>query len=181
MLRIAFLILFIVLPVVSQDQFLIVHRQSMCVELIENGKMVAEYSIRVGKTRRKTPLGKGIIIQKIDRPIFRYADPGPNQGKVVFVAECAGGNIRVDYKKMRALRMRYTEMTEPEKEIRRRNLNPMNEERFSFHSVTCEETIGTAISKGCVGLSIPEMLMLFDSIRVDTTKQIYPHFEVRDD
>ena len=180
-IRVLFLAIFFIGQAIAQDQLLVVHRKSMRVDLWEEGMRVGTYPIRVGRDRRKTPIGKGIITEKNDRPIFRYVDPGPNQGKVVRFSECEGGLVRVDYKKMRALRMRYTEMAESEKEIRRRNLIPNGEERFSFHSVTCDETIGEAISKGCVGLSVPDMLSLFDAVRVDSKKKIYPHFEVRDD
>lgn len=180
-IRTALLFFALTVSAVSQNQLIIVHRQSMRLELFEDSVRISKYPIRVGKETRKTPLGKGIISEKILMPIFRYADPGPNKGNIVRFAECSGGIVRVDYKKMRALRMRYTEIDEPARDMHRRNLLPVGESRFSFHSVSCAETIGEAISKGCVGLSIPDMLQLYKAVRVDREKNLFPQFEVRDD
>jgi len=153
----------------------------MRVDFIRNDTLVRTYPIRIGNDTNKTPLGTGIITYKISRPVFRYVDPGPKKGKIVDVSECMEETVKIDYRKMRALRMVYSEMKEPKKEIRRRGLTPKGEYRFSFHSVVCPETIGKAISKGCVGLSIPDMLDLYKAVRVDPEKNIHPRFEVRDD
>lgn len=168
-------------PAFSQEQSLVVHRQSMRVDLYERGILQWTFPVRIGSEDNKTPLGKGYISEKIRTPIFRYVDPGPKKGKIVDFSECVEETIRIDYREMRALRMIYTGMTEPRKEIRRRGLSPKGEYRFSVHSVVCPETIGKAISKGCVGLSIPDMLRLYKAVRVDRKKNIFPQFEVRDD
>ncbi|MEK7465294.1 MAG: L,D-transpeptidase [Patescibacteria group bacterium] len=160
---------------------IVIHRKSRFLEFVRNDSIVFAAPVRVGKRNFPTPLGCGYIGEKRNRPIFRFVDPGPKQGQLVDSAECAGGKVRVNYKKMRALMLHYDFIFLPRKIVERRHLKTEGEERFSIHSVTCSETIGQAISKGCVGISIPDMLKLFEFVRADPTGIRATQFRVVDD
>lgn len=160
---------------------IVIHRRSFFLEFVGNDSVVFNAPIRVGKKNFPTPLGEGYIGEKRSHPVFRFVDPGPKRGQVVDSAECASGKVRVNYKKMRALMLHYDALALPEKITKRRHLKTEGEERFSIHSVTCSETIGRAISKGCVGMSVPDMLELFEFVRADPTGIRATRFRVIDD
>ncbi len=160
---------------------IIIHRNSRSLEFVLKDTVVFTAPIRIGKKKFPTPLGDGYIGEKRTHPIFRFVDPGPNQGSIVDSAECATGKVRVDYKKMRALMLHYDSLVVPLKIMQRRHLTESGEERFSIHSVTCSETIGQAISKGCIGVSISDMLKLFDFVRADHAGVNATQFRVIDD
>jgi len=134
-------------------------------DFFENDSLVFQFQIGIGKPHRETPIGEGYIYEKRERVIFRYSDPGPEKGKIITRAECADGLKRINYKLMRALGLHYTKMAENQKIIKRLHLKTQGEERYSIHSVTCEETIGHALSKGCIQLRIADMLKLFPLVR----------------
>ncbi|MBI5732945.1 L,D-transpeptidase [Candidatus Jorgensenbacteria bacterium] len=148
------------------NQLILIHLKSRILEFFENDSLVSVYPIRVGKPSRSTPLGEGYVAVKREKPVFRYVDPGPKQGMIVDTAECGDGFKRVNYKVMRSLSLYYTSMVPGQKIIKIRYLKPEGEDRYSIHSVTCGETIGQAISKGCVGMRIPDMLGFFPKVIV---------------
>lgn len=160
---------------------IVIHRRGRFLEFVRNDSTVFVAPVRVGKKNFPTPLGNGYIGEKRSRPIFRFVDPGPKRGQIVDSAECATGKVRVNYKKMRALMLHYDSLVLSEKIIKRRHLDVGGEERFSIHSVTCGETIGQAISKGCIGISIPDMLKLFEFVRADHSGIEATRFRVIDD
>lgn len=145
----------------NSDELLKIHLKSRHIEFFRNDTLFLNFPIRVGKASRPTPLGEGYIAEKREKPIFRFVDPGPKQGKIVDSAECADGKRKVNYKVMRALSLRYTSMIPNQRIVKRLHLNEKGEDRYSIHSVTCEETIGHAISKGCIGMRIDDLLQLF--------------------
>jgi lipoprotein-anchoring transpeptidase ErfK/SrfK len=40
--------------------------------------------------------------------------------------------------------------------------------QYSIHSITCPETAGRAISHGCIGITIEDMLVLYPKVPVGT-------------
>lgn len=145
-------------------QLIRIHLKRYVLEFFENDSLHFSFPIRVGKKLRPTPFGEGYIYEKRERPLFRYVDPGPKKGLIVDSAECGSGKIKVQYKNMRALGLHYIDMAPNQRIVRRLHLREDGEERYSIHSVTCEETIGTKISKGCIGMRIPDLLLLFPHV-----------------
>lgn len=160
-LAIAFFIL-LFLPIQSaaeNDKIIIVKIKKKTLELIENGKIIKKYRIRVGKKSTPTPIGEGYIFEKRNPAIFKYQDP-PNKGKVVRYSILGNGRIvKIDYKKIRALGFR---------------INGYKTDKYSIHSITDPSTIGKAISGGCVGLTIKDMLGLYPLIEKNTKIIINP-------
>lgn len=73
-------------------------------EVIENKHTIFAVPIRIGKPSTPTPIGMGIIYIKRNPAIFRYVDPGPDQGKIIHEVECDGGRkYHLNYHKIRAL------------------------------------------------------------------------------
>jgi len=147
-------------------QLLVIHRNSRIMTFFENDSLVFTFRIRVGKKTTPTPLGEGYIYIKRERPIFRYIDPGPKQGQIVDTADCASGKKVVNYSKMRALGLHYDTLMADKKVMKKLKLWPVGERRYSVHSVTCEETIGQAVSNGCVGMIIEDMFKIYDRVRI---------------
>jgi len=131
----------------SEDQLILVSLKTKTLQFFENGKLIHEFSVRIGKSLTPTPIGEGYIYEKRKKPIFRYVDPGPNQGQIIKLAECGDGFKEVDYLKMRSLAIK---------------INGMR--RYSIHSTTCSETMGQAISNGCIGMNIPDMITLYPRV-----------------
>ncbi|MDI6820817.1 MAG: L,D-transpeptidase [Patescibacteria group bacterium] len=146
-------------------QFIHIHLKNRLLDFFENDSLILQFQIRIGKSDRPTPIGEGYIYKKRISPIFRYSDPGPEKGKIIIRTECADGIKKVNYKLMRALGLHYVKMDKNQKIIKQLNLKPQGEERYSIHSVTCSETIGQAVSKGCIGLRIADMLELFTLVK----------------
>jgi hypothetical protein len=105
----------------------------------------------------QTPTGKGVICDKLDRPVFRYTK-GPKKGRIIEFCETEDGRIvRFPKELMRSLpvwiytgkRWGWTG-------------------RYAIHSTTESWNIGKAVSEGCVRLSIPHMLELFPVVPKNT-------------
>ncbi|MEM7816047.1 MAG: L,D-transpeptidase [Candidatus Aenigmatarchaeota archaeon] len=115
------------------------------------------FRVSVGKHQTQTPVGKGVIYEKVERPVFRYKDPGPLQGKIIrFCSTIDGRRVRVPYEKMRALGIR----------IFTKNYGLT--EKYRIHSTTEYWNIGRPVSNGCIRLSIPDMLELYPAVPENT-------------
>lgn len=139
----------------SESQLILIKLKTKTLQLFEKGELIYEFPIRIGGSLTPTPVGEGRIYAKRKKPIFRYVDPGPKQGQIIRLAECGDGFKKVDYSKMRALGIKIRGMI-----------------RYSIHSTTCSETIGTAISNGCIGMTIPDMLKLYPRVLKGATIKI---------
>jgi len=137
------------------QQLILINLTTKTLEFYDQDKLVFECSVRIGKRGTPTPLGIGFVYEKRDRPIFRYVDPGPQQGQVVNYAECGDGLKKVIHSKMRAL-----------------GLNMKGEIKYSIHSTTCSETIGKPLSNGCIGMTVPDMLKLYPLVKEGTKVRI---------
>lgn len=130
-----------------EDQLILINLESMILQFFEKGNLICEFPVRIGAPGSPTPTGEGYIYIKRDRPVFRYVDPGPKQGQIIDYAECADGLKKVHRSKMRALGIRIK-----------------NTDKYSIHSTTCSETIGMAISRGCIGMKVDDMLVLYPKV-----------------
>ncbi len=139
----------------QQQQLILINLTTRTLKLYSQDKLVFESKVRVGSDETPTPLGMGYIYEKRDRPVFRYVDPGPQQGQVVNYAECGDGLKKVNHSKMRALGIRIK-----------------NTDRYSIHSTTCSETVGKAISNGCIGMTVQDMLKLYPLVSQRTQVKI---------
>ncbi|MEK7574567.1 MAG: L,D-transpeptidase [Patescibacteria group bacterium] len=141
------------------NRLIIVEIENRKLKFYENGEIKKEFSVRVGKKETPTPVGEGYIFEKRERAIFRYHDP-PNKGKIIRWSQLSNGqNVLIDYGKIKALGFR---------------INNCDSDKYSIHSVTDPETIGKAISGGCVGINIEDMLELFPLVELGTKIVIKP-------
>lgn len=125
-------------------QLILINLTDRTLKFYDQDKLVFKCSVRIGSRGTPTPLGMGYVYEKRDRPVFRYVDPGPQQGQVIDYAECSDGLKKVNHSKMRAL-----------------GLNMKGEIKYSIHSTTCSETIGKPLSNGCIGVTVQDMLKLY--------------------
>lgn len=140
----------------NNSKIIVVEIKKKVLKLVESGEVLKEYRVRVGKKATPTPLGEGYIFKKRDGAIFRYQDP-PNKGKIIrYSALSNGKTIKIDYKKMKALGFR---------------IKGHKTDKYSIHSITDYSTIGKAVSNGCIGMKIEDMLELY-SITEKGTKII---------
>ena len=128
----------------ESQQLILINLTTRTLEFYNQDKFVFKCRVRIGKKKTPTPLGIGHVYEKREKPVFRYVDPGPQQGQIVNYAECANGLKKVNHSKMRAL-----------------GISINGETKYSIHSTTCSETIGQNISNGCIGMTIPDMLKLY--------------------
>lgn len=150
----------------KEAQCIHIHLKSKKLEFYENDNLIYTFEVRIGKAKTPTPPGEGYIYLKRKHPVFRYLDPGPQQGQKIEFAECASGNIPVDYTKMRSLGLNYTYVDLKSAAIQALRIKQYGERRYSIHSTTCSETIGHAVSNGCMGMQVSDMLILFSRVEV---------------
>lgn len=142
-----------------KSQLIIVEIKKRVPKFYENGEIKKEFPIRVGKEKTMTPIGQGYIFEKRERAIFRYLDP-PNKGEIIRWSRLSDGRIiKVPYKDIRALGFR---------------IKGYNTNKYSIHSVTDPATIGQAISHGCIGMKIEDMLELYPLVKERTKIIIRP-------
>ena len=117
--------------------------------LYKGRTLVTSYPCRVGKPKTPTHIGHGIISDKRERVIFRYLS-GEKKGQIIIYSylDPLGTTIKMPYDKMRALGMLIN-----------------NHDNQVIHATTDFWTVGTAKSHGCVGLTIEDMLDLFEKVK----------------
>lgn len=141
------------------SRLIVVEIENRKLKFYENEEMKKEFSVRVGKKETPTPVGEGYVFEKRERAIFRYHDP-PNKGKIIRWSQLSDGQrVLIPYEKIKALGFR---------------INNCDADKYSIHSVTDPETIGKAISGGCVGIGIEDMLELFPLVELGTKIIIKP-------
>ncbi|MDA2922895.1 lytic murein transglycosylase [Patescibacteria group bacterium AH-259-L07] len=153
--------------VAVSNQLIKIHVRARILEFFENDSLVFAFPIRVGKMDRPTPLGTAYVYIKRNPPIFHYIDPESGERKILYEAECGDGIKKINYKNMRALGLRYEKAIIDPKIARELNLGK-HPQRYSIHSTTCSETVGLAISNGCIGMTIPDMLELYPRVNEGT-------------
>src|SRR3989338_5613214 len=139
----------------ENQQLILINLTTRTLEFYGQDKLIFKCKVRIGKKRTPTPVGTGYIYEKRERPVFRYVDPGPQKGEIINYAECGDGLKKVIHSKMRALGIRIK-----------------NTDRYSIHSTTCSETIGQAISNGCIGMTVPDMLKLYPFVENGATVKV---------
>ena len=143
----------------NYNKLILVEIQKNSLKLFENGELKKEFPVRVGKKETPTPTGEGYIFEKREGAIFRYQDP-PNKGKIIRWSSLSDGRIiKVPYKKIRALGFR---------------IKGHHTDKYSIHSVTDPATIGQAVSNGCIGMKIEDMLELYPLVEKGTKLIIVP-------
>ncbi|HDH07764.1 MAG TPA: murein L,D-transpeptidase [Candidatus Moranbacteria bacterium] len=143
----------------SAEKMIVIKLKDKTLEFYDAGTLIKKYDVRVGKKPTPTPTGDGYIYEKRKRPVFRYIDP-PNKGKVIkYVTLGSGKTIKVPRNKMRSLGFR---------------INGYDTDKYSIHSTNHTDTIGKAISNGCVGMRIEDMLEFYPLIEVNTKVTIEP-------
>lgn len=141
--------------ILQVNQLIIISLSTKTLEFYDQNKLIFKCSVRIGKKGTPTPLGTGYIYEKRDRPVFRYVDPGPQKGEIINYAECGDGLKKVNHSKMRAL-----------------GIKTKNTTKYSIHSTTCSETIGQAISNGCIGTTVQDMLKLYPLVKEGAVVEI---------
>ena len=130
------------------QQLILVEIRKRTLKFFENGKLKLEFSVRVGKKDTPTPIGTGIIYIKRERPVFRYIK-GPKKGEIIYYSQLEDGRvIKIPTKDMRALGIFICGIS-----------------KCSIHSTTEENTIGRAVSSGCIGMRIKDMLLLYSYVK----------------
>jgi lipoprotein-anchoring transpeptidase ErfK/SrfK len=109
------------------------------------------YNISIGKESTKTPTGRGYVYEKRPDILFVYSE-GKFKGKTIrYYTDKNGYRKRIPYKNMRALGIKIN-----------------GKIRYAIHSTTEEINIGKAVSKGCVRMSIKDMLELYPQVEKGT-------------
>ena len=130
-------------------QKIVVNLPSYTLALYEGRVRKIEFPCRIGRPATPTPIGKGEIILKRDRVVFRYLT-GPNRGKVIWYSY-------LDPEK-RTIKMPYDDMRGLDFTINGRMTGPV------IHSTTDHWTVGASASHGCIGMKIEDMLVLYGAI-----------------
>jgi len=130
------------------SQRIVVNLPSYNLQLLEDEKSVLSLPCRIGKKATPTPIGKGKILKKRDSIIFRYLS-GPKRGQII--------NWSYLNPEDRTIRMPYEEMRGMDFEVNGQMTDPV------IHSTTDYWTVGAAVSHGCIGLKIKDMLKLYNS------------------
>ncbi|MDD4870192.1 MAG: L,D-transpeptidase [Kiritimatiellae bacterium] len=133
----------------SAEVIIRINIPSCTLTLLENDRNVAVFPVRVGKPETPTPAGKGKIIKKRERIVFRYLE-GERKGEIITQSHLTpiGQTIDMPYDRLRSLEAL---------------LN--NGQTLIIHSTTEYWTIGFPVSHQCVGMNIDDMLKLFDRVR----------------
>ena len=136
-------------------QLILVSLAEQRLYFLENDELVMTFPVRIGKPKTPTPVGEGVISKKRDDPVFRYVDPGPNQGKIVTIVDCEGApdgkTIARPFAKGKT---------------RALVISIHGTMQYSIHSTVCTESIGKALSLGCIGVRVDDMLTLYARVRV---------------
>lgn len=123
---------------------------------------VESYPVRIGKKSHPTEIGKGYIINKIRKPVFRYTI-GDNAGEVITQSRIYD---QPNGKLIKVIPMPYEDMRSLEPYINGKRNGQM------IHSTTNSETIGYPWSSGCIGLKIDDMLKLYEKVPLHTELEI---------
>jgi len=101
-----------------------------------NDELARTCSITIGKLKYKSPIGEGAIYEVIERPVFRYLDPGPNKGKIIRRIELDGGKVMKMPSDMMAFGIKIE-----------------GENAYRIHSTVNTSTLKKADSRGCFRVS----------------------------
>jgi len=135
----------------SADQLILISISNRIIQFYENGELKKQYKIAVGKKQTPTPVGNGYIYKKRKQPVFRYVDEGPKKGEIIRWSRIDNGKlVKIPYKKMRALAFR---------------INGHKTDKYSIHSTTEKNSIGKAVSNGCVRMKIKDLLELYPMVK----------------
>jgi hypothetical protein len=128
---------------------------SFTLKLISGGECEKKYKIRVGKLDAKTITGAGTVTKKFKKSYFRYSS-GDQKGEIIRYS-----NIRSSFngKIVKRIKIPYDKIKGLELEI-----NGVVTGQI-IHATTNPETLGHACSSGCIGLSIEDMLDLYDRVK----------------
>ncbi len=121
---------------------------SCTLTVFDDNRKLAEYPVRVGSPVNPTPRGKGRIVEKRDRIVFRYLE-GEQKGEIIRRSNIdpTGETIDMPYDRLRGLAVQLD-----------------NGQELVIHSTTEYWTIGFPVSHMCIGLEIDDMLKLFDLV-----------------
>ena len=112
-----------------------------------NDELVRTCPITIGRVKHKSPVGEGGIYEVIERPVFRYLDPGPNKGKIIRRIELDGGKVVKMPTDMMAFGIKIE-----------------GETAYRIHSTINSSTLEKADSRGCFRVSRPNGVELKDLI-----------------
>lgn len=144
---------------------------SFTLKLLSGGECVKKYKIRVGKLAAKTITGAGSVTKKFKISYFRYSS-GEQKGEIIRYSNIRSSfngkivkRIKIPYDKIRGLELEINGVVTGQ----------------IIHATTNSETLGHACSSGCIGLSIEDMLDLYDRVKTGTKVLIeYNPVEYRD-
>jgi len=147
--------LFFFCPFIEGD-LIILDLANTTLYFYQNGNPIYEFPVGVGKLSTPTPRGVGRIYEKREEITFRYGS-GPRRGKKIRWSRLSDGEvIRMPYNDMRALAI---------------DIN--GKRNVSIHSTTEDDSIGKKISKGCIRIKIPDLLILFPLVKKGTSIIIF--------
>ena len=117
-----------------------------------------EYEVSVGRPNYmrdkedrwnpETPIGRGIIKDKLDRVVFSYLK-GPKKGQIIkYCHNEEGVTGPMPYKDIRSLHMLINKTID----------------RCVIHSTTESWNLGRPVSSGCIRMAIPDMLSLYPQV-----------------
>jgi len=147
---------------IKPEQKIVVNVPSYELTLYENNEPISKYRCRVGKKSAPTPIGSGNILLKRDQIVFRYLS-GDRKGQVIRYSYLnpEDRTIKMPYDKMRGLDFDTNGIMS----------GPV------IHSTTDYWTVGTAVSHGCVGLEIDNMLELYEKVKDNPLPKMITTYE----
>jgi hypothetical protein len=115
--------------------------------VVQDGRPLVSFPVRTGSRDMPTPSGRGKIVEKRERVVFRYLE-GARTGEVIRRSHIdpTGETIDMPYDRLRGLKVDFDD----------------GSESTVIHSTTEYWTIGFPVSHGCIGMDIDDMLRLFD-------------------
>ncbi|MEB3339330.1 L,D-transpeptidase [Okeania sp.] len=125
----------------NEKTYLVIKLSDRRVYLYQNNQLKTSYPIAIGREGWETPTGTHKVIQKIANPTWKH----PFTGEVVLPG--------------------------PENPLGVRWIGFWTDGKnyIGFHGTPNEETVGEAVSHGCVRMLNQDVLVLFEKVEIGTT------------
>jgi lipoprotein-anchoring transpeptidase ErfK/SrfK len=131
-------------PRLLSAAFVLVDREAGTLTLFEQRRVVRRYPVAVGAAGSHTPPG-------IRRIVSKQVDPTWHAPKRAWAGELAGQTVPPDDPR-NPLKARYLGIGGP----------------YGIHGTSEEWTIGKQVSPGCIRMRVPDVIDLYERVRVGT-------------
>ena len=126
-------------------QLITISRRRKRLRLYEDGRLVRSYRVGVGKSAYPTPAGPYQVLNKLADPVWHVPDPAP------WAPGLAGETIAPG---------------DPDNVLKARWIG--FDPGYGIHGTTARWWFGIASSAGCVRMSVPDVLDLYERVEIGT-------------